>query len=267
MKQFSGKKGVRQLTRIVKAALAMKADAEHSHGVATSSNNGFISTADKVKLDSVENGANKYTHPSYTANTSGLYKIQSDASGHVTAATPVTKSDITQLGIPAQDTTYSAASSATNGLMSSADKSKLDGIAAGANKYVHPAYSAKDAGLYKISVDATGHVVTATAIAKSDITALGIPAQDTTYGTMTAATASVAGKAGLVPAPAAGAQAKYLRGDGTWQTPPTGTSTVATTSANGLMSSSDKSKLDKITAPASTGYVIQKDSNGFYIEV
>ena len=33
---------------------------------------------------------------------------------------------------------------------------------------------------------------------------------------MTAATASAAGKAGLVPAPAAGAQAKYLRGDGTW---------------------------------------------------
>lgn len=37
---------------------------------------------------------------------------------------------------------------------------------------------------------------------------------------MTAATASAAGKAGLVPAPTAGAQVKYLRGDGTWQTPP-----------------------------------------------
>jgi hypothetical protein len=43
---------------------------------------------------------------------------------------------------------------------------------------------------------------------------------NTTYTNMEAATASVAGKAGLVPAPAAGAQAKYLRGDGTWQTPP-----------------------------------------------
>ncbi len=37
---------------------------------------------------------------------------------------------------------------------------------------------------------------------------------------MAAATASAAGRAGLVPAPAAGAQSKYLRGDGTWQTPP-----------------------------------------------
>ena len=41
--------------------------------------------------------------------------------------------------------------------------------------------------------------------------------QDTTYSAMTAATSSAAGKAGLVPAPAAGAQAKFLRGDATWQ--------------------------------------------------
>ena len=36
---------------------------------------------------------------------------------------------------------------------------------------------------------------------------------------MTAATASAAGKAGLVPAPAAGKQGQFLRGDGTWATP------------------------------------------------
>ena len=35
---------------------------------------------------------------------------------------------------------------------------------------------------------------------------------------MTAATASAAGKAGLVPAPAAGKQTSFLRGDATWQT-------------------------------------------------
>ena len=37
--------------------------------------------------------------------------------------------------------------------------------------------------------------------------------------TMTGGTSMAAGKAGLVPAPAAGEQEKYLRGDGTWQTP------------------------------------------------
>lgn len=48
-----------------------------------------------------------------------------------------------------------------------------------------------------------------------------IKAQAPSPANMKGATASAAGTAGLVPAPAAGAQAKYLRGDGTWQTPPT----------------------------------------------
>lgn len=41
----------------------------------------------------------------------------------------------------------------------------------------------------------------------------------TKVGTFTAATASTAGTVGAVPAPSAGAQAKFLRGDGTWQVP------------------------------------------------
>ena len=75
---------------------------------------------------------------------------------------------------------------------------------------------------------------------------------DTTYGNMAAATASAAGKAGLVPAPAAGAQSKYLRGDGTWQTPPDTNTTygAATQSAAGLMSAADKKKLDGVAAGA-----------------
>lgn len=62
-----------------------------------------------------------------------------------------------------------------------AEKNKLSGIAAGANNYVHPSYTAKASGLYKIIVDATGHVSAVTAVTKSDITALGIPSSDTTY--------------------------------------------------------------------------------------
>ncbi len=61
---------------------------------------------------------------------------------------------------------------------------------------------------------------------------------------MAGATASAAGKAGLAPAPAAGAQAKFLRGDGTWQTPTNTTYTVATTAKDGLMSRTDKAALD-----------------------
>ena len=47
---------------------------------------------------------------------------------------------------------------------------------------------------------------------------------------MTGATASAAGASGLVPAPAAGAQTKFLRGDGTWQTPYTHPSYTARSS-------------------------------------
>jgi hypothetical protein len=63
---------------------------------------------------------------------------------------------------------------------------------------------------YKVQLDSSGNAY------------VNVPWTDTntTYTNMGAASASAAGKAGLVPAPAAGAQAKYLRGDGTWQTPP-----------------------------------------------
>ena len=58
-----------------------------------------------------------YTHPTYTSQSSGLYKITVDGTGHVSGATAVAKSDITGLGIPAQDTTYSTATSDTLGLV------------------------------------------------------------------------------------------------------------------------------------------------------
>lgn len=58
---------------------------------------------------------------------------------------------------------------------------KLNGIEAGANKYVHPALTALTASLRKVGRDANGHVVDGGAVVKADITALGIPAQDTVY--------------------------------------------------------------------------------------
>lgn len=73
---------------------------------------------------------------------------------------------------------------------------------------------------------------------------------NTTYGNMTGATTSAAGKAGLVPAPAAGASTRYLRSDGTWQVPPDTTYSDATQSAHGLMSVTDKKKLDGIAEGA-----------------
>lgn len=58
---------------------------------------------------------------------------------------------------------------------------------------------------------------------------------NTTYANMEAATASAAGAAGLVPAPAAGKQTSFLRGDGTWVVPTNTTYGLASTTANGLL--------------------------------
>ena len=299
-----------------------------TYSVATTSTAGLMSASDKTKLDGIATGANKYTHPSYTARSSGLYKVTVDAQGHVSATSPVTKSDITALGIPGQDTnttytlgsfgisataaeinkldgltattaelnyvdgvtsniqtqlngksptthSHSAATTKANGFMSSSDKTKLDGIASGANKYTHPSYTARSSGLYKVTVDSQGHVSSVSNVTKSDITNLGIPGQDTnTWTAFKGATTSTAGTAGYVPAPSAGSATRYFRSDGTWAVPPNTTYSVASTSANGLMSASDKTKLDGIasganryvhpsyTAKSSGLYKVTVDSTG-----
>lgn len=50
----------------------------------------------------------------------------------------------------------------------------------GGESYTHPAYIPRESGLYKISVDALGHVNSAEKVTKKDITDLGIPESDTT---------------------------------------------------------------------------------------
>ena len=101
---------------------------------ATETTAGLMPPSAMTKLKGIDEGANKYTHPAHTARASGLYKITVDSLGHVTAVAKVEKTDITGLGIPGSDTTYSLASAYSNGLMSPAQYSKLNGIESGANK-------------------------------------------------------------------------------------------------------------------------------------
>ena len=101
---------------------------------ATETDAGLMPPSAVTKLKGIDEGANKYTHPTHTARTSGLYKITVDSLGHVIAVSAVQKSDITDLGIPSSDTTYGLASAYNNGLMSSDQYSKLSGIESGANK-------------------------------------------------------------------------------------------------------------------------------------
>lgn len=139
-----------------------------------------------------------------------------------------------------------------------AEKNKLAGL----SNYTHPTYTAKTNGLYKITIDGTGHVSSAVNVSKSDITALGIPSQDTTYSDMTGATATADGTHGLVPKPSKGDQSKFLRADGTWSITSDTTYNLATTTSNGLMSSTDKKKLDGFLSASS--YALKTDLTGLY---
>lgn len=126
-------------------------------------------------------------------------------------------------------------------------------------------------GLYKITTNSEGHVTAATAVAKADITGLGIPGSDTNthrpiqvngtevLGNNTTAlnlkagsNVSVTNSSGTVTiaatdttygvvsssanglAPKVTDTSKFLKGDGTWATPTNTTYGVVSTSANGL---------------------------------
>lgn len=112
-------------------------------------NNGKqLSTEDfTTELKSKLEGLANYSHPAGNAvsKPEGFYKISTDSNSHVASATPVTKSDITVLGIPAQDTTYTEATTGAAGLMSASDKTKLDGL----KNYVLPAAGTSIGGVKK----------------------------------------------------------------------------------------------------------------------
>ena len=192
------------------------------------------------------------------------------------------------------NTTYSEATTSNAGLLSASDKSKLDGIASGANAYTHPTYTAKASGLYKVTVDSTGHVSNTTAVTKSDITALGIPASDTnthytsknvvgsssaTSNTTSALTNgnvylnSVENGAVTSSHKISGSGATTVTSDANGNivissTDNNTTYSAATQSANGLMSAADKKKLDGIATGATanigtiTGIKMNGDSKG-----
>lgn len=151
----------------------------------------------KVQLDSSGNAYvnvpwtdNNTTYNEATADTLGLVKIGYASNGKNYAVLLANGKMYVNVPWTDSNTTYTQATSDNLGLV------KIGYSANGKN--------------YPVALDGNGKMY------------VNVPwtDTDTTYTNMGAASASAAGKAGLVPAPAAGAQAKYLRGDGTWQTPP-----------------------------------------------
>lgn len=102
---------------------------------ATSNSAGVMSKADKTKLDNIAVGA-EVNQNAFSKVVVGNTIIEADnktdsltlvAGNNVTITPDATNDKIT---IAAKDTTYSVATTSANGLMSAADKSKLDGIVA-----------------------------------------------------------------------------------------------------------------------------------------
>lgn len=89
--------------------------------------------------------------------------------------------DVLYVTPASESVTIPEATETTAGLMPPNAVTKLKGIDEGANKYTHPAHTARASGLYKITVDSLGHVADVSAVQKKDITSLGIPDSDTTY--------------------------------------------------------------------------------------
>lgn len=167
------------------------------------------------------------------------YKVQLDSSGNAYVNVPWTDNN----------TTYNEATADTLGLVKIGYASNGKNYAvllANGKMYVNVPWTDNNTtytqatsdklGLVKIGYSATGknYPVVLDGSGKMYV---NVPWTDTntTYTNMGAASASAAGAAGLVPAPAAGKQTSFLRGDGTWVVPTNTTYGLASTTANGLL--------------------------------
>lgn len=99
---------------------------------ATQSEHGYMSAADKKKLDGIANGANNFTYSLPTASATVLGGVKTGSNiTNTSGVLSLTKANVTNaLGYtpPRQDTTYGLATTSSNGLMSYSDKSKLNGL-------------------------------------------------------------------------------------------------------------------------------------------
>jgi hypothetical protein len=130
-----------------------KAAASHTHtldNISETATKKVMTADERTKLNGIATGANQYTHPTSHPATmiTGLADVAmsgsyNDLSDKPTSMTPKAhthaQSDITGLetalsGKSDTGHTHSAASTTANGFMSKEDKTKLNGIATGANK-------------------------------------------------------------------------------------------------------------------------------------
>ena len=207
------------------AGLATKVDKVEGKGLSTED----YTTAEKTKLAGIAEGANAYTLPTATASVLGGVKIGANIS-------------VANDGTISGD--YSAATTSAAGLMSAADKTKLEGIEAGATA------TTVDSALSSTSENPVQNKVINAALAgKVDtVSGKGLSTNDYTDAEKTKL-AGIAEGANAYTLPAATSNSLggvkvgsnlAVANDGTIS----GNYSAATTSSNGLMSAADKTKLD-----------------------
>lgn len=225
----------------------------HIHNAATTSENGFMSAEDKAKLDGIAANANNYSLPKASASTLGGIKVGTNLS-------------IDSNGVlSATDTTYATATTTTDGLMSKSDKSKLDGIAEGANK------TTVDSALSDSSTNPVQNKIVKAALdGKSDSghthtqyenqNAFGIIkiGADSVEADQTVDTIEFEAGSNVTITPNATAGKIVIAAKDT-------TYPVATESANGLMSSADKTKLDGVATGAQVNVIEGVTSNSLSV--
>lgn len=237
---------------------------------ATTTTKGALSAADKTKLDKVILDANDKIDtsilPIANASNYGVVKVSynpgyaeitySNGSTVKLAAISSVDNTIFYWALPDATTTY-------KGAMSSTDKAKLDGIASGAEV----------------------NVLEGVQLNGRDLT---ITNKKVNVPVMTGATPSTHGAVGVVPQPLSGEQAKFLFGDGTWDsiwasTANTGIDTfsiditkrngnypslaqieipAATTTKAGIMTAADRTKLNSLSVlPVGSVYESTSSTN------
>jgi len=279
MSKYLDSNGVLYLWSKIKAKFVAK---ENGKGLSTND----YTTAEKEKLAGVASGANNYSLPTASADTLGGVKIGEnltiDGTGTLSAiqgsyelptASTTTKggikigANLTMNGevLNATDTTYNEATTAAAGLMSADDKTKLSGIESGANKTtVDSALNANSTNPVqnKVINSALGNKVDKVSgkeLSTNDYTTAeknklaGIATGANNYSLPTAS-ASVLGGVMVGTNLSIDANGVLSATDTTYSD--------ATTSTAGLMSTSDKSKLDAFGA-AST-YALKSDITTMY---
>lgn len=127
------------------------------------------------------------------------------------------------------------------------------------NNYVHPAGSApsKASGFYKFSTDSTSHVASVTAVTKADITALGIPSQNTnttyTFANGSAGNFTVTPSGGSAQTVSVGKPANAGNAD-----------TVGGISPSAFVKKAGDTMTGKLTVGNINGYYCIVDTGGYY---